>query len=164
MTMSGKLAKEIHKERPFDCLEQEVSLNILRTADFLVRGLEELLKRYGLSVVQFNVLRILRGAGERGMACKTIAEHMITRDPDVTRLLDRLAARGLLTRTRDTQDRRVVASRITDAGLAILKELDEPVIAFHRAQLAHVKKEQMQATVDLMEVIRKAGEDNGQKT
>lgn len=154
--MSGKLAREIHRVRPFDCLEQEVSLNILRTADYLMRGMEEFLKTYGLSGVQFNVLRILRGAGEAGMACKAIAEHMITRDPDVTRLLDRLAARGLIQRTRDRRDRRVVASRITPEGLALLEKMDEPVLTFHRRQLSHLPVEQLRAAVDLMEEIRHA--------
>ncbi|HVX83972.1 MAG TPA: MarR family transcriptional regulator [Phycisphaerae bacterium] len=154
--MSGKLAKEIYRLNPFDCLEQEVSLNILRTADFLLRGLEEFLKPFGLSTVQFNVLRILRGAGDSGMPCKAIAEHMITRDPDVTRLLDRLAARGLILRTRDSRDRRVVASRITPEGLALLKKLDNPLLAFHRQQLAHVPPDHLRTAIDLMEEFRSA--------
>jgi DNA-binding MarR family transcriptional regulator len=154
--MSGKLAQEIGRNRPFDCIEQEVFLNVLRTADFLLRGLEELLKTHNLSHVQYNLLRILRGAGENGMACKAIGGHMITRDPDITRLLDRLETRGLLTRTRDTKDRRVVASRITADGLALLAAIDAPLLDFHRRQLAHLTPEQMRSAIDLLEVIRGA--------
>jgi DNA-binding MarR family transcriptional regulator len=152
--MSGKLAQEIGRTRPFDCQEQEVFLNVLRTADFLLRGLEDMLKPHNLSHVQYNVLRILRGAGDDGMACKAIGEHMITRDPDITRLLDRLEARGLLTRTRDTRDRRVVASRITPDGLALLAHIDGPLLEFHRKQLAHMTPEQMQTVTDILEAIR----------
>ncbi len=158
--MSGKLAQEIGRVRPFDCLEQEVFLNVLRTADHLLRGLEEMLKPHGLSHVQYNVLRILRGAGDAGIACKDVGEQMITRDPDITRLLDRLETRGLLTRTRDTRDRRVVASRITGAGLKLLSQLDEPLLAFHRSQLARVAPEQLQNAVELLEALRGGAADD----
>src|SRR2546421_11590448 len=106
--MAGKLAREIHQNRPFSSVEQEVFLNVLRTADVLTTKLEAILKPFGLSPTQYNVLRILRGAGEAGLACGRIAERMITRDPDVTRLLDRLENCGLIRRARQTDDRRVV--------------------------------------------------------
>src|SRR3954468_23763331 len=109
--MSGKLAQELHKSRPFDNTSQEVFLNIVRTADHFMRAFEDLLKPYNLSSTQYNVLRILRGMGqsaeeyesrpdadaEAGIPCKTISEQMIPRDPDITRLLDRLESRSLIT-------------------------------------------------------------------
>src|SRR5271156_5254220 len=115
--MGGKLLKEIHKVRPFECAQQELFLNLIRTADHLMRGFEELLKPHNLSPTQYNILRILRGVGEDGIHCKGIGEHLITRDPDITRLLDRLESRNLITRQRDTKDRRVVSTRITAEGL-----------------------------------------------
>ena len=158
--MSGKLFRELHKAHPFDCLQQEVALNIIRTADHLSRAFEELLKPCNLSATQYNVLRILRGLGEAqtpphsGIPCKTIGEHMITRDPDITRLLDRLESRTLIHRQRDTQDRRVVATRITPEGLRILKELDQPVMNLHRRQLAHMPEAKLTQLIDLLEQAR----------
>src|SRR3954467_10234095 len=119
--MAGKLAKEIHQTRPFSSVEQEVFLNVLRTADVLTYRLEAFLKPFGLSPTQYNVLRILRGAGDEGLACGRIAERMITRDPDITRLLDRLEKRNLIRRARQTDDRRVVKGFITAEGSALLK-------------------------------------------
>src|SRR3954463_10320094 len=113
----GKLQQEIRKLKPFERREEEVFLNLLRTADVLSRGVEEVLKTAGLTATQYNVLRILRGvgavqpvkeAGETALSCGEIAQRMITRDPDVTRLLDRLEQRGLITRCRGQKDRRVV--------------------------------------------------------
>lgn len=152
--MAGKLQKELHKTKPFDCLQQEFFLNVIRTADHLSRGFEELLKPYSLSPTQYNILRILRGAGECGLHCKGIGEHLITRDPDITRLLDRLEARSLITRNRDTRDRRVVSTRITPEGLKILKELDKPVLDFHRTQLAHLPEATLTQLIDLLEDVR----------
>ena len=154
--------REIHKAKPFDCLQQEVFLNVIRTADHFARAFEELLKPYNLSPTQYNVLRILRGASGSpeklgpcdGIPCKTIGEHMLTRDPDITRLLDRLEARSLITRQRDTEDRRVVSTRITPEGLRVLKELDKPVLDFHRGQLTHMPEAKLQQLIDLLENAR----------
>jgi DNA-binding MarR family transcriptional regulator len=157
--MSGKLLREIHKNKPFDTVQQEVFLNVVRTADHLMRAFDELLKPHGLSPTQYNVLRILRGIGEthaNGIPCKTIGEHMITRDPDITRLLDRLAARGMITRQRDTQDRRVVSTKITGEGMKVLKELDKPVLELHRQQLSHMGEGKMEQLIDLLELARQA--------
>ncbi|HUO10279.1 MAG TPA: MarR family transcriptional regulator [Phycisphaerae bacterium] len=154
--MGGKLLKEIHKVRPFDCLQQEVFLNLIRTADHLMRGFEVLLKPYNLSPTQYNILRILRGAGDCGITCKGIGEHLITRDPDITRLLDRLEARNLITRQRDTKDRRVVSTRLTPEGAKILRELDKPVMEMHRSQLAHMSEMKITQLIDLLEEVRSA--------
>src|ERR1700744_5107077 len=154
--MGGKLQKELHKVRPFECVQQELFLNLIRPADHLTREFESLLKPLNLSPTQYNILRILRGAGEGGMPCKGIGEHLITRDPDITRLLDRLEARSLITRHRDTKDRRVVSTRLTAEGTKILKELDKPVVDLHRAQLEHLAESKITHLIDLLEEVRKA--------
>jgi DNA-binding MarR family transcriptional regulator len=118
--MARPLQEEIRQQKPFVSLEQEAVLNVLRTADVLQQRLAAALKPFKLSHSQYNVLRILRGAGPKGLACREISERMITRDPDITRLLDRLEARGLLTRTRAQKDRRVVTARITSEGQRLL--------------------------------------------
>src|ERR1700688_3356045 len=105
-------------------LEEAAFLDLLRTTDMLSRGLGTILKPEDLSSTQYNVLRILRGAPE-GLPCGEIAKRMITRDPDITRLLDRLEKRGLISRSREIKDRRTVTARITPAGLKLLGSLDE---------------------------------------
>src|ERR1700694_5664766 len=110
--------------------EEAAFLDLLRTADMLSRGLVQILKTEDISATQYNVLRILRGALE-GLPCGEIASRMITRDPDVTRLLDRLEKRGLISRCRETRDRRSVMARITPQGLKLLARLDEPVQSTH---------------------------------
>ena len=157
--MSGKLLRELHKVHPFDCLEEEVVLNIIRTADHVSRDFEALLKPFRLSATQYNVLRILCGMSQNqtacnGVPCKTIGQHMVTRDPDITRLLDRLETRGLIARQRDTKDRRVVATRIPPEGLALLLQLDQPVLDLHRRQFAHMPPARLEELVDLLEQAR----------
>lgn len=133
--------------------EEGAFLDLLRTTDMLSRGLVTILKAEGLSATQYNVLRILRGAPE-GLACGEIASRMITRDPDVTRLLDRLEKRGLVSRCRETKDRRTVLTRITPAGLKLLSRLDGPVQGTHRKQLGHLGRERLRALAELLGVAR----------
>lgn len=160
--MAGKLGKELHKVKPFDSVQQEAFLNVLRTADHLTRALESLLKPYQLSATQYNVLRILRGMGAGqngsgvcgGVPCKVIGEQMITRDPDVTRLLDRLEARGLIARQRDTADRRVVTARITAEGMRVLAELDVPMGEFHRGRFPNLPEGKLGQLIELLEQAR----------
>src|SRR5208282_6941377 len=122
--MPGKLQKEIGKSGPFASLEEEAMLNLLRTADRLAGRSEGVLKAKGLTPTQYNVLRILRGVWPQGIACQEIARRMITRDADLTRLLDRLESRNLVQRQRQSGDRRVVHISITHGGLSLLAELD----------------------------------------
>src|SRR4051812_11414592 len=152
--MSSKLANEIRKRGPFASLEEEVLLNLFRTADAMARQLEPVLKPAGLSATQYNALRILRGAGDDGLACREVGERMITREPDMTRLLDRLEKRSLISRRRQTDDRRVVKARITAEGLALLATLDEPLRAAHRAQFAHMGKDKLEMLLKLLEETR----------
>ena len=125
------------------CLEELIYLELLRTTDMLSRGVVQVLKEEDLSANQYNVLRILRGAPD-GLPCGEIANRMITRDPDVTRLLDRLEKRKLIGRGRDPQDRRTVMAKITREGLKLLADLDEPILQMHRRQLGHLGTERLQ--------------------
>jgi len=135
------------------CPEEAVFLDLLRTCDLLSRGPAQVLKKEDLSPTQYNVLRILRGA-PAGLACGEIANRMITRDPDITRLLDRLEKRGLISRCREAKDRRTVMARITPGGLKLLTRLDEPVQSAHRKQLGHLGRERLRALTDLLLVCR----------
>jgi DNA-binding MarR family transcriptional regulator len=140
------------------CPEERVFVSLLRTADALSRAGEALLKPYGLSATQYNILRILRGAGDDGLACSEVGERLISRDPDITRLLDRMESRGLIARARESRDRRVVKTRITEAGLRLLKELDGPVQELHRHQLRHLSARQIQQLSKLLERAREVVE------
>jgi DNA-binding MarR family transcriptional regulator len=135
------------------CPEETAFLDLLRTTDRLSRGLIHVLKTEDLSATQYNVLRILRGAPE-GLACGEIASRMITRDPDVTRLLDRLEKRGLISRCRETKDRRTVMARITSDGLKLVTRLDEPVQSAHRKQLGHLGRERLRTLTELLRESR----------
>jgi len=125
--VAGKLQSEIRQSKPFELLEEEAVLNISRTAEIVGQNTVEFLRSWQLSPTQYNVLRILRGAGEAGATCSAIGGRMINHDPDITRLLDRLEARGLVARARSTEDRRVVLTRITPEGPALLGSIDEPL-------------------------------------
>ena len=144
---SGKRGRRV------DSVEETAFLDLLRTTDMLSRGLIRVLKSENLSSTQYNVLRILRGA-PAGLFCGEIANRMITRDPDVTRLLDRLEKRKLISRCREAKDRRTVMARITPEGLKLLARLDEPVQAAHRQQLGHLGRQRLQGLAELLRVAR----------
>jgi MarR family transcriptional regulator, organic hydroperoxide resistance regulator len=150
------MTKAIHsdsKTRPLGSPEEAVFLELSRTTDLLSRAGAALLKAEDLSSTQYNVLRILRGAPE-GLACGEIANRMITRDPDITRLLDRLEKRSLISRCRETEDRRMVMARITPGGLKLLARMDEPVQQNHKDQLGHMGKKQLRALTKLLQLAR----------
>lgn len=149
--------------RPFRSLEEEAYLNLLRTAEALQQGIAEILRAHSLSSAQYNALRILRGAGAGGLACREIGERMVTRDPDITRLLDRLEDRKLVTRARDPRDRRVIVTRITGTGLRTLRALDLPVARAHLDQLGHLGTRSLKAMIELLELAREAQEPPGGK-
>ncbi|HMK28679.1 MAG TPA: MarR family transcriptional regulator [Terriglobales bacterium] len=152
--MTPRLQDEIKQRKPFASLEEEVYLNLQRTADALARRVAAALKPHGLSLTQYNVLRILRGAGNAGLACGEIGERMITRDPDVTRLLDRLEKRGLLQRVRDSRDRRVVMARILRPGLELLDALDAALAHLQKTSLKGLKQEELRNLSELLERAR----------
>ena len=153
-TVAGKILKELQQIKPFRHIEEEIFLNLQRAADATLQELADVLRPSGISPTQYNVLRILRGAGEGGVTCKDIAARMITRDPDITRLLDRLERRHLVTRSRAKEDRRFVAIRITDGGLALLADLDEPIEQKQLSLMRHMSKEQLHSMLELLEQIR----------
>ncbi|PYX26624.1 MAG: MarR family transcriptional regulator [Acidobacteria bacterium] len=152
--MSKGLQEELKQTVPFSSREQEAYLSLLRTSDALQSRVEAKLKDFGLTGTQYNALRILRGAGADGIPCSEIGERMITRDPDVTRLLDRLQKRGLVERSRGKQDRRVIYGRITGAGLKLLREMDAPLEKHGREILRHVSQANLKLLIDLLEQIR----------
>lgn len=141
------------KRRPTGTLEEATYLDLLRTSDLLSRRMVPVLKAVELSPTQYNVLRILRGSPE-GLPCGEIASRMITRDPDITRLLDRLEKRRLVSRCRETEDRRTVLTRITPEGLKLLASLDEPVQEGHRKHLGHLGPERLRKLSELLRAAR----------
>src|ERR1700704_3192580 len=152
--MGKGLQEELKQTVPFSSREQEAYLSLLRTADALESQVEDKLKEFGLTGTQYSALRILRGAGREGIPFSEIGERMITRDPDVTRLLDRLEKRDLVERTRSKQDRRVVCGKITAAGLKLLREMDAPLEKHGREVLRHVGQEKLKELIDLLELVR----------
>jgi DNA-binding MarR family transcriptional regulator len=141
------------KPRRTACPEEAAFLDLLRTTDMLSRRLAHVLKTEDVSATQYNVLRILRGSPE-GLPCGEVANRMITRDPDITRLLDRLEKRDLISRWREEKDRRMVLARITPEGLALLARLDRPVQEAHRKQLGHLGQERLRALAELLSACR----------
>ncbi len=150
--MKGSIQPKSGRRRTA-CAEEAAFLELLRTCDLLSRGPAQVLKVEDLSATQYNVLRILRGAPE-GLPCGEIASRMITRDPDITRLLDRLEKRELSSRCRETKDRRMVMARITPEGLELLARLDAPVEESHRKQLGHLGRERLRALTELLHACR----------
>lgn len=137
-------------------LEERVFLALLQVADALGQQAEQLTRTAELTGTQYNVLRILRGAGSEGLGCRGIGDRMITHDPDITRLLDRLEKQGSITRERQKDDRRVVKARITPRGLQLLKPLDQPMRDLHKRQFRHMASARLKALYDLLEEIRTA--------
>ena len=138
--------------------EARVFISIQKTADSLGLEVEQLLKPHGLTGTQYNVLRILRGSEPQGLPCNAIGERMISHDPDMTRLLDRMEKRGLISRERQTDDRRVVKTRITPAGLALLKSLDQPVRELHKHQFRNMPAVRLKTLAELLEDVRARGQ------
>jgi DNA-binding MarR family transcriptional regulator len=151
------LQEEINKRHPFECPEEEAALNLVRTVDHLGQEFSRLFHEHGVSGPQYNVLRILRGVGGDGLPCVDIAGQMITRMPDITRLVDRLEAAGLVERRRTEEDRRVVLVRITPAGLDVLSRLDRPVLDLHRRQLGHLSRAELAELNRLLVKARRPG-------
>jgi DNA-binding MarR family transcriptional regulator len=145
---------ELQQKKPFAHSQEELYLSLIRTADMLTRHSSRLLKEVGISHAQYNVMRILRGAGADGLPCGEISARLITRDPDVTRLLDRLATRGLVERGRSTGDRRVVSAKITEAGLALLADLDRPILNGHKEQFQSLAESEIQEMLERLTKIR----------
>lgn len=149
----SKLQEELRKKQPFDSLEQEAVLNILRTSDIFHNQFGKLFREYSLTPSQYNVLRILRGEG-KPMPSLEIANRMVQVVPAITGLLDRLQAQDLVKRKRCTEDRRVVYIEITPKALKLLKQIDEPDLELHRKLIGHLSKEELKELSRLLEKAR----------
>jgi len=145
---------ELKQTRPFRNLAEEAFVALMRTADQLQWKGAELMKQFEISPTQYNALRILRGSGAAGLPCSEIGERMVTRDSDITRLLDRLEKRGLTERCRDSKDRRVITAHITPAGLDLLKKMDKPLDEFHRELLGRMGEPRLRSLLRLLEKAR----------
>lgn len=156
---TGAIAQEIGQGKPFRSVSMEAVLTLMRTSDVIHRYFEGAVASQGITIQQYNVLRILRGAGERGLPTLEIAKRMVERAPGITRLIDRMAAKGWVDRVRCTEDRRVVYCRITDEGLTLLTRLDEPVAAADDAALAMLTEEDQRQLIRLLDMIRAGHRD-----
>ena len=154
--MPRTLRDEIRQRRPFRSPEQETQLSLIRTAALLTDAFEQMLKPYGITSAQYNVLRILRGAHPHGLCRNEVRDRMLTRMPDMTRLLDRMEEAGLVSRARETEDRRMVRTHITDQGLELLHDLDEPVAQEHQRRFGHLTGAQLRQLTQLLGIVREA--------
>lgn len=155
--MISELKDDLKQNKPFPSLHEEAQLNILRTAGVMNDEFSPVLKPYGITGTQYNVLRILRGAEPDGLCRNEVRERLINRMPDATRLLDRMETAGLVTRSREEDDRRMVRTRITPHGRQIVDALDAPVIAQHEQQLGHLSIEELEILIRLLTKARNPG-------
>jgi DNA-binding MarR family transcriptional regulator len=155
--MSPSLQQDLKQKKPFRSLQQEAYLSVVRTATALTDAMEDLVKARGISATQYNVLRILRGSGAEGLCRNALRDRMLTRMPDMTRLLDRMEEAGLVVRVREGDDRRMVMTRITAQGRELLDELDAPVMALHRKQMRGLTDVQLRSLSDLLTLVRDGG-------
>jgi DNA-binding MarR family transcriptional regulator len=148
------MRSELKQKKAFPRPEEELCLSLIRTSDLLGRRISGLLRKHGLTTAQYNVLRILRGAGSEGLPCGEIGSRLITRDPDVTRLLDRMRRQGHVTRRRLAGDRRVITTRITKVGLRLLSLLDRPMVEEHKSQLGFLGGKKIRSLLDQLTRVR----------
>lgn len=148
------LQAELKQTKPFKSAGQEAFLSLQRTSDLMIRKVVQFLKPWGISPTQYNVLRILRGAGAEGLCCGEISDRMITHDPDITRLLDRIEKLGWIERSRSARDRRVVEARISKKGLDLLKEIDEPIEKFNHEVTSHLSERKLKQLIVLLAELR----------
>ena len=150
----SRIQAELQQKRPFRSRTVEAGAAILRTGDMIRRHLEMVLEPYGITWQQYNVLRILRGAGADGLPTLAIGRRMIEQTPGVTRLVDRLVTKGLVTRARGALDLRQVICRITPAGLELLARTDAPTDQADDFMLSGLNHEQLGVLVDLLDQVR----------
>jgi DNA-binding MarR family transcriptional regulator len=148
------LRREIHQQKPFGSIEQEAQLSVVRTGSMLVDAFEQLLRPYGITSAQFNVLRILRGAEPEGLCRNELRERLLTRMPDVTRLLDRMVEAGLVERTREGEDRRRVRTRMTPKARRLVDKLDNIVAGEHQRRFGHVSKNRLRELIETLTEVR----------
>ena len=152
--MPDNLQTELKQSKPFPNVAAEALLSVLRTASVLEHQLTEVLKSYGITHTQYNVLRILRGAGDSGLCGREVGERMVSRVPDVSRLLDRMEDAELISRERDPEDRRHVTARITRKGLAMLEKATPQLDAVGRARVGQVPAGRLQQLIEVLTAVR----------
>jgi len=161
--MPRSIQEELKQRKPYRVLEQEASVSLARTAALIEYAAADVLRAHGLTPTQYNVLRILRGAEPGGLGRNEVRERLVFPVSDVTRLLDRLVDMGLVVRTRGGEDRRVVVSRITEAGLDRIAPLDTVIERLHRRQLGHLGPRKLRELLALLaearDNIREAGNE-----
>jgi DNA-binding MarR family transcriptional regulator len=155
--VSHRLRDEIKQTKPFPRPSAEALLGVLRTAAVLDHQISEALRPSGITSTQYNVLRILRGAGSQGLCGREIAERLVSKVPDVSRLLDRMEDMGLLGRERNADDRRHVVARITEKGHAVLKQASPALEGIERARFGHLDPEGVQRLIDVLDEVRSRG-------
>ena len=151
--MQSRLQTEIKQNKPFASLEHEAILGLMRTAAQLDHATDEFLRPFGVTGTQFNVLRILRGAGDSGLCGREVGERMINRVPDVPRLLERLEKAELISRERDPNDRRHVTARITEKGMSLLHEVDAMTPPFEQ-RFRQLSQDQLRTLIDALDIVR----------
>ena len=152
--MAYQLRDEIKQQRPFRSLAHEAHLSVMRTAALLEHSFAELVRPHGVTPTQYNVLRILQGAGDAGLCRNEVRDRLVARVPDASRLLDRLEEMGLVERERDAADRRLVKTRITPHGLATLAALERPVAAIHDRQFGQLDPAELEALITALARVR----------
>lgn len=151
--MASTLRDELKKRNPFDSVEQEATLAVMRTSDLLENRLARLLRRQGLTLTQYNVLRILRGEG-KPLPCLEVAGRMIQIAPAITRVVDQLLALRLITKTQSSQDRRVFEIELTPVALRLLNKIDQPILDLHAALFAKVSRADLKDLIRILEIAR----------
>jgi DNA-binding MarR family transcriptional regulator len=152
--MTPNLREELRQQKPFKSIQQEAQLNVVRTGSMLVDAFEQMLKPYGITAAQFNVLRILRGAAPEGLCRNELRERLLTRMPDVTRLLDRMVDAGLVERAREGEDRRRVRTRMTPKARKLVDKLDKIVAEEHQRRFGHLGKDRLRELIDTLTEVR----------
>jgi DNA-binding MarR family transcriptional regulator len=160
-TNKGAVAREIKHSKPFGSVGEEAVIGLMRTADVVRYRLAGVIEPQGITAQQYNVLRILRGAGERGLPTLEIAERMIEHAPGITRMIDRLIAKELAVRERCAEDRRVVYCAITDEGRSLLARLDEPVREAGRTALEVISDKDQRGLIAMLDAIRAGHAERG---
>ena len=152
--MTTALRDDIKQTKPFKSLYEETDLNIVRTAYVLIDAFEAAIKSYGITATQYNVLRILRGAGDKGLCRNDVRDRLLNRMPDATRLLDRMERSGLISRSREAEDRRLVTTRLTKKGKQLVDQLDPLVARQHKSRLGHMSEKQLTTLNTLLTQVR----------
>lgn len=152
--MASDLKEELKQKRPFRSIREEAQLNVARTANMMSAEFEQMFRPFGITGTQYNVLRILRGAGPAGLCRNEVSQRLLNRMPDATRLLDRMEEAGLVTRARASEDRRLVTTQLTGKGRDLVNSLDDEVERQHEVLLGHMAKDELRALIELLTRVR----------